>query len=135
MTENWPEETASWNDTDVPYDDDHTHNTVPDNTSLPLYERLRLLEESKQLKAYDSTGGHKKRKVERTAITSNDADMFSHKNAPATMPSNKPVKRYWFSYVVLYCCYVSVLNIDYELMRIMPQHNTETHGFLMLVVS
>lgn len=65
------------------------------DTDLPLAERLKLLAEKKNQEAYESVNNSNKKKKKRKAEreTQNQEEGFSHKNAPACMPSNKPVKR------------------------------------------
>ena len=64
-----------------------------DDVHLPLAERLRRLSESKSRNAFESVNNtHRKKKREHEHESLDDLNT-SHKNAPAVMPSNKPVKR------------------------------------------
>lgn len=67
------------------------------NTDLPLCERLKMISQAQEDNALGSLSMRKKRKGSNRRPGSSDADdsnlNLKHKNAPAVMPSNRPVKR------------------------------------------
>lgn len=73
--------------------EDVNEDTV-DLSQLPLCERLRLADQARNKLAFDSVNVSAKRKRKsKSLLSDNEMAKVSHKNAPAVMPSNKPVKR------------------------------------------
>jgi hypothetical protein len=63
------------------------------NTDIPLCERLKMIAETQEQNALSSLNMKKKRKEKRSASWEAEEAARKRKNAPAVMPSNKPVKR------------------------------------------
>lgn len=62
----------------------------PDEKDIPLIERLKRMEKDQEEEGFSMEASSKKRRRKEKAEAS---ERMSHKNAPALMMSNKPVRR------------------------------------------
>ena len=70
------------------------NNEIADDVNLPLAERLKRLSEQNSRNAFESVNNtHRKKKRSHDSENYTSDAAISHKNAPAVMPSNRPVKR------------------------------------------
>ena len=70
------------------------NNEIADDVNLPLAERLKRLSEQNSRNAFESVNNtHRKKKRNHDSENYTSDAAISHKNAPAVMPSNRPVKR------------------------------------------